>query len=44
MEFAPNLRTLMMSHLLANWVQVWRAPGGYQLVHVARKPYNLYLD
>jgi hypothetical protein len=35
---------LMMSHLLANWVQVWRAGGGWQVVHVVRKPLDLYLS
>ena len=29
---------LQLSHLLANWEQVWRAPGGSQVVHVLRKP------
>ena len=29
---------LQLSHLLANWEQVWRAPGGLQVVHVLRKP------
>jgi hypothetical protein len=27
-----------LSHLLANWKQVWRAPAGGQLVHVLEKP------
>ena len=30
---------LQYPHLLANWAQMWRAPGGPQLVHVLRKPY-----
>jgi hypothetical protein len=28
---------LTLSHLLANWKQVWRAPGGSQVVHVLEK-------
>jgi hypothetical protein len=28
---------LTLSHLLANWKQVWRAPGGNQIVHVLEK-------
>ena len=26
-----------LSHLLANWKQIWRAPGGNQIVHVLEK-------
>jgi hypothetical protein len=29
--------TLMYSHLVANWKQIWRAPNGYQVVHVLEK-------
>ena len=29
---------IQLPHLLANWEQVWRAPGGEQVVHVLRKP------
>jgi hypothetical protein len=29
--------SFMLSHLLANWKQIWRAPEGEQLVHVLEK-------
>jgi hypothetical protein len=29
--------SLTFSHLLANWKQIWRAPGGNQVVHVLKK-------
>ena len=29
---------LMLSHLLANWKQLWRASGGFQVVHILEKP------
>jgi hypothetical protein len=28
---------IMYPHLVANWKQLWRAPGGYQVVHVLEK-------
>ena len=28
---------LMLSHLLANWKQIWRANGGFQVVHILEK-------
>lgn len=31
---------LMLSHLTANWIQDWKAPGGRQVVHVLHKPGN----
>ena len=29
---------IMYPHLVTNWEQVWRAPGGEQVVHVLQKP------